>query len=94
VATATVTVVPEPDLGDSVASSGETHGGPRGDRDRDGDSAHPDLTAAPTRPDAEADSEIRPEGEEGHEGNDGGDGNDDAAPRGPGPGPDQANEHG
>lgn len=92
VATTTVTVVPQPDLGDGAASGGETHRGQRGDRDR----ANPDLTATPAGPEAVGDSEIRPEGNDGDDRDDGKVGHPDgnADPRGPGDGPEQADEHG
>ena len=80
-ATTTVTGPPQPDLGDNVASGGETHRGQRGDKG----SATPDLTATPTGPDATWDFEIRPEGN---------DGDDQVDPRAPGHGPDQADAHG
>jgi hypothetical protein len=91
-ATATVTVVPEPDVGDGVASTGETHRGQR--RHRDG--SNPDLTAVPTGPDAAGDSEIRPAENEGDGDAANPDGNDDAHPQCPGddPDPDHGEKHG
>jgi len=65
--TTTVTVGPDWDLGDSVASTGETHQGHPKDRG----SSKPDLTAAPVldelnSPDAAAESEMRTEGNDGN----------------------------
>ena len=84
-------MAPEWDLGDSQASTGETHRGHHRDKNR----SNPDLTAAPTGPDAAADSEIKPEGNDGDDRKVSNlDGNDDPHPHCSGHGSDQAEEHG
>ena len=57
-------MAPDWDLGDGTASTGETHRG----HSKDKNSPNPDLTAAPGGPDAAAESEVRPEGDDGENG--------------------------
>jgi hypothetical protein len=58
-ATTTVTVAPSSDLGDGIASSGETH---HHRHHREKNSSVPDLTAAPARNDSTQDPRTGDEG--------------------------------
>jgi hypothetical protein len=67
-ATATVTVASDSDLGDGIASNGETHHH-RHDRHKSSSGAGPDLTATPARHDSTTDPKT---GDEENDGDDDG----------------------